>query len=107
MQTTGIPRFNFIEHRENHKHSEHMYFVTTDVHEAVAHYLQRIQEGKPIYMTISSVDGKVCLAESHGLDSDHAKPRIIAKAQINDRYYKAFTCEFMSVFAHHYARTNR
>ncbi|GAY75406.1 hypothetical protein [Sporolactobacillus inulinus] len=79
MQATEIPRFNFIEWQkdQNAGPKEHFYFVTTDVNEAVDHYLHRLREHHPFYMTISSVDGRICFARANGLSSDKTKPRMI------------------------------
>jgi hypothetical protein len=79
LQVTEIPRFNFVEllRDQNLGHTEHIYFVTTDVDEAVDHYLHKVRERDPFYMTISSVDGRICFAKLHGLSSDKTKPRII------------------------------
>ncbi|SFG63543.1 hypothetical protein [Sporolactobacillus nakayamae] len=100
MQGTEIPRFNFIELEEDRKadHKEHFYFVTTDVDEAVEHYLHKVREHHPFYMTISSVDGRICVAKSHGLSSDKTKPRIIRMSpNLNEKTcnYTLYTNKFI------------
>lgn len=100
MQVTEIPRFNFIELQteRNLGHTEHIYFVTTDVDEAVDHYLHKVREHNPFYMTISSVDGRICVAKSHGLSSDKTKPRIIRmNSDLNPKAcnYTLFTNKFI------------
>ncbi|WP_100487834.1 hypothetical protein [Sporolactobacillus pectinivorans] len=102
LDMIDIPRFNFIEpsHEKGSKNAEHTYFVTTDVNEAVEHYLQRIRENKFIYMTISTIGGNVCVAKSLGLNSNKTEAKIIRVDQsINreGRQFKTYTEEFIKI----------
>lgn len=98
LEIVDIPRFNFIEPVHG-KNAEHFYFVTTDVNEAVEHYLHKIKENDSIYMTISSIDGNVCVAKSFGLNKDKTGPNIIRiqdeGANNRGRQLRAYTKEFI------------
>lgn len=89
LQAIDIPRFNFIE-RGKLGQEEHVYFVTTDVEEAADHYLQKVIENGSNYMTISTINGKLCVAKSCGLDNSQLEPKLIKMSgcdSINLRKY--------------------
>ncbi|MCI1857975.1 MAG: hypothetical protein LKI80_07390 [Sporolactobacillus sp.] len=96
LQAIDIPRFNFIETGKL-GHRKHVYFVTTDVSEAADHYLRHVIHNKAIYMTISSIDGKDCIAETHGLDGSTNRLYIQKKQCNNDDKFNMYTEEFIRI----------
>lgn len=100
LQVIDIPRFDFIEvsKASDSECREHIYFVTTDVNQAADHYLHNMIGEKPIYMKISSIDGKVCIAKSYGLSHDHTHPIIIKEKtdlELKSNVYHFFTDGFI------------
>lgn len=100
MQIIDIPRFDFIEVSKvkASERTEHIYFVTTDVNQAAEHFLQNMRGEKSIYMKISSIDGKVCIAKSYGLSQDHTRPVIIkvrTDPDLKSNVYHLFTDGFV------------